>query len=96
MQASVHAGQFSWCPSISGSTTRHTAGTAMASPQGSSRRDFDGVSAGITRGSSARTAAPSGTLIRKTGRHADPNRFAVTSAPPITCPATNPDDSTAV
>lgn len=96
MQASAHAGQFSWCPSISGSTTRHTAGTAMASPQGSSRRDFDGVSAGITRGSSASTAAPSGTLIRKTGRHAEPNKSAVTSAPPITCPATNPDDSTAV
>jgi hypothetical protein len=35
-------------------------------------------------------------LTRNTGRHCVPNRFAVTSTPPITCPATNPEDSTAV
>jgi hypothetical protein len=35
-------------------------------------------------------------LTRNTGRHDWPNRFAVTSTPPITCPATKPEDSTAV
>ena len=62
----------------------------------SRRRVPAGASAGITLGTRARTSSPMGTLTRNTGRHDAPNRFAVTSAPPITCPATNPDDSTAV
>jgi hypothetical protein len=96
MHASDQAGQFSWCPSISGSTTRHTAGTTTASPGRSRRRVRAGASAGITRGSTRSTASPIGTLTRKTGRQDAPNRSAVTSTPPITCPATNPEDSTAV
>jgi hypothetical protein len=96
MHANTQAGQFSWWPSISGSTTRNTAGTAMASPARSRRRPRAGTSAGTTSGTRASTASPIGTLTRNTGRQAEPNRFAVTSTPPITCPATNPEDSTAV
>ena len=97
MHAKTHPGQFSWCPSISGRMIRNTAGTAMASPVRSSRRRCrPGSSAGITSGTRASTASPIGTLTRNTGRQDWPNRFAVTSTPPITCPATKPDDSTAV
>ncbi len=96
MHANTHACQFSWCPSISGSTIRNTAGTAMASPTRSSRRPRAGTSAGTTSATRASTASPIGTFTRNTGRHSRPNRFAVTSTPPTTCPATKPEDSTAV
>jgi hypothetical protein len=68
----------------------------MARPARSSRLVPAAWSAGTTRGTRASTASPIGTLTRNTGRHWVPNRFAVTSTPPITCPATNPEDSTAV
>jgi MmyB-like transcription regulator ligand binding domain len=75
MPAGTHHGQPSSCPRTSGSTIRNTAGTAAARPTRSSRRpDRDGcrVSAGTTRGTSASTVSPIGTLTRKTGRHLDP------------------------
>jgi hypothetical protein len=68
----------------------------MASPARSSCRPRFGASGGTTRGTRASTASPIGTLTRNTGRHVWPNRFAVTSTPPTTCPATKPEDSTAV
>src|SRR6266536_3955768 len=97
--ASVHGGQCSSCPSTSGSTMRNTAGTAVVRPIRSSRRvrRFPvNSSAGTTRGTSAATASPMGTLTRKTGRHSLPSRFALTNTPPITWPATKPLASTAV
>ena len=51
---------------------------------------------GSDRAAAMYSTMPIGTFTRNTGRQDQPNRFAVTSTPPSTCPTTIPQASTAV
>ena len=94
-QAQPHTGQCSGWPRTSGSTRASTAGVSRASPAGSRPRPRSAAPCGSQRAPRASSAAPIGTLIRKTERQVLPNTSAVTSRPPAIWPATAPPAITA-